>query len=416
MQVKTDGAAAAAAPGKPSFSLTRTQVALLAGFGAIAPLSIDMYLPAMPQLASDLSVTAQQAGQSVSVFFSGVAAGQLVAGPMSDRFGRRPLIVGGLMFYVAASLAATLTASFALLLAARLVQALGACAATVAGRAIVRDTLDHTESARLFSLLALIGGLAPVLAPSLGNLIIGFGDWRAIFVAMAGAGVLLTIGTLSAMPETRSPATALQARSEHPFRAYWSLLGNRKVLGNLIAAACNSACMFAYIADSPAVLMEGYGISRTLFGVLFAVNAVGLVAANQINRRLLKTRTPDRILRGSARNAIILAGLFALFAATHWGGLWALLALLFVVVSSAAIIQANTLAGALAVDPTRSGATSALFGAFTFAAGTLSSWIAGILPGSGGTGLAITIAACLLGCAFAIFRWAGRAPAMPAAT
>ncbi len=388
--------------------LTRTQIALLAGFGAIAPLSIDMYLPAMPQLAGDLAVTAQQAGQSVSVFFAGVAIGQLVAGPMSDRLGRKPLILGGLMLYLAGCVAAIVTSDFTMLLAARLTQALGACAVTVAGRAIVRDKLDHAESARLFSLLALIGGMAPILAPSIGNLIIGFGQWRAIFLAMAIAGVALLCGTLFSLPETRSAETADQARAEMPLRAYRLLLGNRTILGNLAAAACNSACMFAYIANSPAVLMQGYGVSRTHFGLLFAVNAIGLIAASQLNRVMLKSRSPDRILRGSARNAIVLAILFGLFAGTGFGGLWSLALLLFVVISSAAIVQANTLAGALAVDPTRSGATSALFGAFTFAAGTVASWIAGLIETGSGMGLAVTIAACLLGCALAIHARPGR--------
>ncbi|GLT00270.1 Bcr/CflA family drug resistance efflux transporter [Sphingobium jiangsuense] len=388
--------------------LTRTQVLLLAGFGALAPLSIDMYLPAIPQLAGELGITAQQAGQSVSIFFAGLAAGQLIAGPLSDRLGRKPLIIGGLLLYLAGSVAACLAPDFAMLMAARLLQALGACSVTVAGRAVVRDKLDHRESARLFSLLALIGGVAPILAPSLGNLVISFGAWRSIFGAMAAGGVLLLAGAAFRLAETRSAATAAQARGEHPFRSYRQLLGNRLFLGNLLAASCNSACMFAYIATSPAVLMEDYGVSRTHFGLLFALNAIGLVAANQLNRILLKSRSPDRMLRGSARNAILLAIAFTLFALTRAGGLWTLLLLLFLVISSVAVVQANTLAGALAVDATRSGAASALFGGATFAAGTLASWIASSLGWGGGAGLAITIAACLVGCAAAILLWAAK--------
>jgi MFS transporter, DHA1 family, multidrug resistance protein len=395
--------------------LTRTQIALLAGFGAIAPLSIDMYLPAMPQLAADLSVTTQQAGQSVSVFFSGVAVGQLFAGPLSDRLGRKPLILSGLILYLAGSVAALLTASFELLLIARLLQALGACSVTVAGRAIVRDRLDHVASARLFSLLALIGGLAPILAPSLGNLVLTVANWRTIFVVMAGASAILLAGVLKALPESRSEQTAKQARSEHPFSAYWQLLRNPVIFGNLLAAAFNSACMFAYIANSPAILIEGYGIDRNLFGILFAINALGLIGANQLNRHLLKSISPEEVLKGSARNALIMAALFAAFGISDFGGIWALLALLFLVISSAAIIQANTLAGALAVDPTRSGSTSALFGFFTFSAGTFSSWIAGLLFTGDGSGLALTISGCLLGCALTILLMLGKIdPTAPA--
>lgn len=393
--------------------LTRKQIVLMAGFGAIAPLSIDMYLPGMQELAQDLGITAQQAGQSVAVFFSGVALGQFVAGPMSDRYGRRPLILGGLVLYLLGSLAAALTGTFTMLLAARLAQALGTCAVTVAGRAVVRDKLDHAQSANLFSLLALMGGLAPVLAPSIGNLLLLIGDWRTIFITMLACGLALTVGTLTLLPETRSEAVAIQARGEHPLRTYRQLMGNRLLRGNLVAAACNSACMFAYIANAPAVMMEEYHVGRFLFGLLFSVNAIGLVSANQLNRMLLRTRSPERILRGSARNALALSALFALFAATQLGGLWSLLVLLFVVISSTSIIQANTLAGALSVDPTRSGAISALFGTFTFAAGAVSSWVASVLHGTGGTGLAATIAACLVICAAAIHTATGD-PLQPA--
>jgi len=388
--------------------LTRRQIALLAGFGAIAPLSIDMYLPAMPELASDLGITSIQAGQSVSIFFSGVAIGQLVAGPMSDRLGRRPLILGGLVLYLAGSIVAMAGGDFALLLLARLMQALGACAVTVAGRAIVRDRLEATDAARLFSLLALIGGLAPVLAPGVGNLVLGFGSWRSIFLVMATAGALLLAGAFANMPESRSAQTAELARDEHPFRSYGRLLGNRDVLPYLLAGSFNSACMFAYIANSPAVLMGEYGISRMMFGLMFAVNAVGLVAASQLNRHLLKTRNPEEILRGSMRNAFLLAILFAIFAALRLTELPVLLILLFIVIASTAIVQANTLAMTLGADPARAGAAAALFGASTFAAGAVSSWLAGILPLPRGAALAATISACLVGCGLALFRAGSR--------
>ena len=395
-------------------TITRGQVALLAGFSALAPMAIDMYLPAMTPLAADLSVSVEHAGQSISVFLLGIAGGQLVAGPLSDRLGRRPLFLSGLCLFTLAAIVAALTSSFIILLAARLVQALGACAAMVTGRAIVRDRMNATESARFFSMLALIGGLAPILAPLLGTLLIQVGDWRLTFWVMAGfAALLLTSGTI-VMPESRSAETASKARDEHPFAAYAALLGNRRLLGYLLAATCNSAAFFSYVANSSVVLVDGYGLSPAQFSLIFGVNSLALVGTAQINRIMLKNGTPDTMLRLSARNALILAALVAVFAATGLGGMWALLVLLFFMVGSITPVQANAMAGGLAVDGLRAGSTAALFGAATFAGGSVASLVAGSLYDGTGGGLCTVVAVCLVGVALAIRLIVLREAAQPA--
>ncbi|GLT00770.1 Bcr/CflA family drug resistance efflux transporter [Sphingobium jiangsuense] len=390
--------------------LTRKEIILLATFGAIAPLAIDMYLPAMPALAANLGISARLAGQSVSVFLIGIAAGQLVTGPLSDRLGRRPMILSGLALFTLASLVAAMATAFPVLLAARLFQALGACAVMVSGRAVVRDRLDARESARLFSLLALIGGMAPVLAPMIGAGIIQFGEWRLIFLVMAAFSLLTLLFAFPVLTESRSAATAANARFEHPFRSYVALLRNRQLLGYLATAACNSAAFFTYVANSATVLIDGYGMTPRAFSILFAANSVGLVCANQINRRLLRTRMPAQVLRLSARNALVFASALLLFAATGAGGLPVLVGLLFLVVASIAPVQANTMAGGLGVDPLRSGSTAALFGATTFTAGAIASWIAGLAYRGDGGGLAVVVAFCLVGSALATFRLVAREP------
>lgn len=384
--------------------MTRGQVALLAGFSALAPMAIDMYLPAMAPLAAGLEVSVERAGQSISIFLFGIAGGQLIAGPLSDRLGRKPVFMTGLALFALAAFVAAQTADFNILMISRLVQALGACAAMVTGRAIVRDKLDATESARFFSLLALVGGLAPVLAPLLGALLIQFGDWRLIFWVMSGFAVLLLMGSIGAMPETRSAETATKAREEHPFAAYWSLITNRAVLGYVLAATFNSAAFFSYVANSSVMLVDGYGLTPTQFSLLFGINSIALVGTAQINRIMLKKRNADQLLAVSARNAIILAVLLLIFAVTQIGGLWVLSILLFFMVGSITPVQANAMGGGLAIDPLRAGSAAALFGGITFAGGAAASWAASLLYDSAAParGLTIVMGLCLIGVALSI--------------
>lgn len=385
-------------------SMTRVQIALLAGFSALAPMAIDMYLPALAPLAGDLSVSVESAGQSISVFLIGLAGGQLLAGPLSDRIGRRPIFLAGLLLFLGGAVVAAITTSFAVLLAARLLQALGACSVMVAGRAIVRDRMEPNEAARFFSLLALIGGLAPVLAPLIGAVLIQIADWRLTFWVMAGFAGLLFFAGIATMPESRSTATAQTARQENPFAAYRALLGNPALLGYLLAAMFNSAAFFSYVANSSVVMVDAYGLTPTQFSLVFGVNSLALVGAAQLNRSMLKTRDARTLLGLSARNAAILAALLLAFAILQptTGNFWIFAVLLFFMVGSISPVQANSMAGGLAVDALRSGSTAALFGACTFAGGAAASWLASLLYDGTSRGLSFVVALCLLGVAGAI--------------
>jgi DHA1 family bicyclomycin/chloramphenicol resistance-like MFS transporter len=354
-------------------------VILLGAMTAMGPLAIDMYLPSLPSIGLDLKASAADTQATVSSFLAGMAIGQFFYGPASDRFGRKPPILLGIGVYVLASIGCTLAHSVGFLMLGRFIQALGACAGGVVSRAIVRDRFNHTETARVLSLMMLIMGLAPILAPLLGGFLLTFGGWRSLFGVMTTFGVAVALAATLRLKESRSEETAIQARSEHPMRAYLSLLGQKRLLGYGLAGALNGATLFTYIASSPELLIQTYKIPPAAFGWVFGINAVGIIGGNQVNRFLLRRQTPDQVLAKSSVIAVGVAALLALAAVTRIGGEWTILPLLFLVMSSMGFIQGNTMAGALNVDPRRAGSISALMGGVSFGTGAIASWAAGIL-------------------------------------
>ena len=384
--------------------LNLRQVATLAAVTALAPIALDMYLPALVELARDFGVSTGAASTTVSIFLFGIAGGQLVAGPLSDRVGRRWMILGGLVLFTLTSWLASMAQGLDVMLLARLGQALGACAALSSSRAMVSDRLDPDRAAALFSQMALIGGLAPILAPLAGAWLVLLGGWRLNFWVMAALGGAMLVAATVFVPESRSREASLTARRESPFRAYAILLRAQAFRLYLAASAANSAGFFTYIGASSSIFRELFGFSPEGYGLLFAVNSAALVAATQINRRLLRRRSALKVLRLSGRNALVLAAGFALHGLTGWGGLPALLVLLFCLVGGISPVQANTMAGGMGVNPLRAGSAAALFGTASFAAGALAAWLAGLLYNYTTMPFCLLIAGFLLGTAAAIHR------------
>lgn len=381
---------------------------LLGGLTALGPLAIDMYLPSLPAIGADLRAPSAEIQSTVAAFLAGMAIGQLFYGPASDRFGRKPPILLGLAIFVAASAGCALAASGEMLVALRFVQALGACAGAVVARAVIRDTFDHTETARMLSLMTLIMGLAPIFAPLLGGLLLTVGGWRSLFWVMAGAGALLALAVALRMQESRSAETAAHARAEHPLRAYASLLSQRRLVGYAAAGALNGAVLFTYIGSSPELLIGTYGISPRAFGWVFGINAVAVIGASQLNRRLLRRWTPDAVLGRASQFGVLAALLLAAAAVTGIGERWSVLPLLFLVLGSYGLMQGNTMAGALSIDPRRAGSISALLGAFAFATGAVGAGLAGALHDGTARPMALVILAAMCGSAAAL-----RALALP---
>ncbi|HTT01055.1 MAG TPA: multidrug effflux MFS transporter [Steroidobacteraceae bacterium] len=385
----------------------RALVALLAAMTAIGPLSIDMYLPSLGSISRSLGVPIESVQSSVAIFFVGLAAGQLVYGPLSDRLGRRGPLLFGSAIFVAGSVMSALAVSLPMLLAGRLAQSLGACACVAISRAVIRDALELQESARLFSLLALIGGIAPICAPSIGAALLLVAGWRGIFIVLAVFGSALAVWLWRLLPETRSEATAERARHEHPLRAYLQLLRNPHLLGFLAAGAFNGAAMFTYIAASPSVFIDVYHRTPAQFSLLFGLNSIGLVGASQLNRLLLARYPVATVQRATVVCCLVVASWIALVALTGLGGLPGLATPLFFAISTVSLVQSNALASALAADATRAGSTAALYGAASFAAGALLAWLSGLFYDHTARPMALTIAASFVGCALTLV-WALR--------
>ena len=351
-------------------------VVLLGALTAFPAMSIDMYLPSLPTLAKDLHATAGQAQLTVAAFFTGLALGQLVYGPWSDRAGRRPPLVFGIGLYVAASIGCVLAPNVDALIALRFLQALGACSGSVIARAAVRDRYEGHEVVHVLSLLLLVMGLAPILAPFLGGALLLVGSWRLIFAVLTTFGVLIGAAVLWRLQESRSAATEAQARSESPLAAYGALLRSRAVVGYVLAGSLSGAALFTYIADAPDLLITQYGVAPQHFGWVFAINAVGLIGGAQLNARLARTVPSVDILRRALLVGTGFAIWLAVIAWTGWGGLIGLLIPTFGVISTMGFTQPNATAGALSVDALRAGSTSALLGAGGFGCGAAAAGLA----------------------------------------
>ena len=352
-------------------------VLILGGLSAFAPLSIDMYLPALPSMARALHTSPSAAQLSLTACLIGLAAGQLLAGPLSDARGRRGPLQSGVAVYAAASVLCIIAPSIWILLALRLLQGFAGAAGIVIARAIVRDLYDGDEMARFYALLLMVNGAAPVFAPILGGQLLRVTSWRGVFAVLALIGAVLVVAVMLWLPETLPAARRHHGGLRSVARDGARLVGDHEFTRYALASGLAFGAMFAYISGSPFVLEAKFGISPQLFSLLFAINGTGIICAGQASR-LLVGRLSQRALLTIGLTASASGGLLLLFAALTAAGLPLILPALFVLVASIGLILPNATALALAKHGSQAGSASAVVGVAQFAIGALAAPLVGV--------------------------------------
>ncbi|MCU1630931.1 MAG: Drug resistance transporter, Bcr/CflA subfamily [Pseudonocardia sp.] len=390
---RTQGTAAPTTPATPPGRLRTTL--LLGALIALGPLTIDMYLPALPTLTADLQATASAVQLTLTGTLVGLALGQLILGPLSDSLGRRRPLLAGTALHVLASLLIVFAPNIAVLGALRVLQGVGTAAGAVIALAVVRDLFSGRAGATLFSRLMLVMGAAPVLAPTIGGELLRFTDWRGIFVLLAVYGAAL-IALLSVMlGETLPPERRRKAGVASTLRTYGGLFRDRTYVGLVLVAGLVMAGLFAYVSGSSFVYQEQFGLDEQQFGLLFGAGAIWLIAGTQLNAALLRRFEPRQLLPAAIAGAMLAGLALLILSSTGTGGLPGVVAPLWVALFFCGISMPNGPALALARHGESAGTAAALLGAVQFGVGALVSPLVGLL-GNDAPAMGAVIFAALL--------------------
>lgn len=352
---------------------------MLGALACLPALTVDMYLPALPQVAADLGASDTLAQLTVSCMLIGGALGQLVIGPLTDRFGRRLPLMIGIGMHVLVSLACATVDDVHMLIALRLLQGFFNSAASVAAMATVRDRFVGAEAARILSRLMLVIGVAPMLAPSLGSIVLEAFTWRWIFVVLALIGAVLAVIVFFVMPETNPVSRRTTGGASSVLRGYRTLLRDRHFMALALIPGLGMGVVMSYVVGSPFVFQQGYGLSHGQFSLLFAVNGLGLVLSAQVNASLVRRVAPIRLLRTALVAQLGMSVLLLVVAVTQLGGLIGLLVALWLVLAFQGLIPANASALALSRHGEIAGTSAAMIGAVQSLLAGLVSPIVGLL-------------------------------------
>jgi MFS transporter, DHA1 family, multidrug resistance protein len=373
----------------------RLSLALILGsLSAFGALSIDMYLPAMPGMSRQLHASGAVVQLSLTVFVIGLAAGQVLAGPLSDMWGRRRPLLIGMALYVAGSVWCALAPDAGQLIGGRIVQSLGAAAGAVIARAIVRDRFEGAAMTRFLSAVMLVNGVAPIAAPVIGGQLLTIATWRTVFAVLAGTGVVLLLAVALALPESLPAPRRQPARLRDTARSLTALAGDWGYLRYVLSAALMFAAVYAYISGSSFVLQQAYGLTAQQFSLVFSVNGLGIVLFGQVSGFAVGRVATEQTLLGVSLAAATVGGFGVLLCAALGLPLPLLLVCLFIVVSLIGVVLPNATSLAMADHGSAAGAASSLQGLLQFLIGGLAASAMGLAGQGTAVAMGVTMFAC----------------------
>ena len=370
----------------------RVLVIMLGMLAATGPLSIDMYLPSLPSIQTDLGASAANAQLSLSSFLIGYAMGQLLYGPISDRFGRKPVLLTGMFVYATTSFLCTLSQNIETLIVLRCLQALGGGSGIVLARAIISDYFPPNEAARVLSLVSIVTLLGPLVSPIVGSYLLVLAGWRSIFWLLTAMGIVFFLMVLFVFRESHPAEKRQQLNFFTTFKAYIEVILHQDSFGYIACGGLGAGVFFAYIGNSPFVFIELFGIRPEYFGYLYGIVVSGMMSAAIINSRIVLRYGLNKMI--DYGNIIRLVGVVILLLVSYFriGGIPAMLFALVLTISPTIIINVNAAVGLLHLFPRLTGTASAVSGAAIFATGAVSGFIVGVLHDGTMMPMAITMA------------------------
>jgi len=355
------------------------QLVLILGFlTALGPFSIDMYLPGFSGIAADLNTTVAKVAMTLSSYFIGISAGQLLYGPLLDRFGRKKPLFIGLLVYILASLGCALVTDIDTFIGLRFIQAVGSCAATVASIAMVRDLFPVKEIPKVLSMLMLVVGLSPMLAPTIGGYVTAAYGWHVVFLILMGIGIVVLLAAQFGLPHTHEPDTSISLKPKPIILNFWSVVREPQFYTYAFTGAIAFSGLFTYVAASPILFMDIFKVDATTYGWIFAFMSLSFISASQLNSLLLRKYSSEQMIFGALITQSVISITFLITAMNGVLGLYETIGMLFIFLACLGISNPNTAALTLAPFSKNAGSASALMGAIQLGLGAFASFAVGV--------------------------------------